>query len=196
MSERNKTRKIRKYVEPVVAPVRVEHDPPFWNKFMAEGDKIHTYMTAHYDTMIRDDHIPHFIIRRGGYNICDEQEKIKETYGADIERELIPWIRKEHASGRLLNKELWRPFRDWVWHVEMYWGYKHMFRYGRYYFQLSAEDGCEEGCMECQDDDVDCVHFTLALYGWLEDGSDKLQPDNRYVVGDDLVLPDGYWKNK
>lgn len=153
-------------------------------------------MTVHYDSMICDERIPHFTIRRGGYNVYDQHEEVNELYGATIEQELILWIREEHASGRLLNKELWRPFRDWVWHVEMYWGYKHMFRHGKYYFQLSAEDGCENNCKDCLDPDVDRIHFTLALYGWLEDGTDKLQPDNRYVVGDDLVLPDGYWKYK
>lgn len=56
--------------------------------------------------------------------------------------ELIPWIKNEHKENRLFDKTLWKPFRDHYHLHEMYYGYRRLFKYKHYYFQLVMETGC------------------------------------------------------
>jgi hypothetical protein len=65
---------------------------------------------------------------------------------------------------------------------EMYYGYRKLFQYKQYYFQLAMESRCIlDECEYCDlfDDeynDKNSKHFKLALYGRKDDNSNVIRP--------------------
>ena len=101
-----------------------------------KGEELFQYMIHNYDTMFDGDYIKHFDVwytshmMEGYYD-----EAIKECGKNNIKAELIPWIRKEFETNNLFNSENWRPERDYDY-CDMYLGYRKLFVYKQYYFQL------------------------------------------------------------
>jgi len=69
-----------------------------------------------------------------------------------------------------------------------------------HYFQLAVDEGCI-GCVYCDNNEIvhqtatphtSKIHFELALYGWLEDGKNMVQPDNDMVLSDHM-MPEIEW---
>jgi hypothetical protein len=169
-----------------------------WDEFSEKGDKMFEYMTRNFDDMFDSESIKHFDIRYGISSVIGYENEIREKYSDDIQKGLIPWIQTELKSGRLFDKGLWRPFRDPYDITDMFFGYRLFFPYKEYYFQLAIYYECLN-CKYCKycdiDDDNDeiTIHFELALYGWKNENSDKLQPDNTVCIPSDTMVPDLYW---
>jgi hypothetical protein len=78
----------------------------------------------------------------------------------------------------------------------MYLGYRTLFQYRHYYFQLviSADrDGDIDDCIYCKNNES-LIHFDLALYGWKENGKEKIQPDN--VMNCEIMINNTQWNKK
>jgi hypothetical protein len=170
-----------------------------WGKFLKQGDVLFDYMIHNFDFMFDNGSIKHFIIWYGIRDLMSTCEDIEEEHGTEIQKELLPWILKEHEEGRLFDKANWKPFRDSDIMTTMYLGYNKMFQYKEYYFQLTLDDWCDKTlqCYYCQRGEYkNKTHFQLAMYGWKKEGTDKLQPDNRVSIPPDNIMPECYWKRK
>lgn len=175
---------------------------PFnWERFLIRGDILFDYMIHNFDKFFDGDVIKHFHIGYGTYTMVPYGDDLYEMYGSDIQKELVPWIRNEFESTQLFEKTNWKPFRDQECLTQMYLGYKKMFRYKQYYFQLAIDKHCFD-CTYCEDamrnNNIesleDMKHIELKLYGWTSDTSEKLQPDDIVVIPPDNIMPNTYWK--
>lgn len=166
-----------------------------WNSIVKEGEDLFNYMTNSFEEMFDGTIIKHFDIRyEDRYDVGSEE--VKEEYGEDIHNELVSWIRKEKEEGYLFDSKIWKPFRDKATHTDGYIGYRRLFRYKHYYFQLIVELGCElDECNYCKIGDRK-NHFVLTLYGWKDENIPTLQPDNHVTVLADNLIPDVDWNRK
>jgi hypothetical protein len=171
--------------------------PYKWDKFLIEGDELFSYMIHNFNSMFDGEIIKHFRINYGAYMEVfgyESSDNIDEMYRNDIQKELLPWIYKEFENKELFNKENWKPFRDTYCFTAMYLGYKKMFQYKKYYFQLAIDKACGE-CPYCENKNtVYFEHFELKMYGWVDEKSDKLQPDDRVAIPPDNIMPYEYWR--
>jgi hypothetical protein len=165
-----------------------------WDRFLIEGDILYEYMTNNFENMFDENTIKHFCIINGIYRNIKDTDKMTEEYGVEIEKELIPWIREELKEGRLFNKELWKPFRNQCQLLDMYYGYKILFNFKEYYFQLAIEDYCDFDENNKRIDDRAC--FLLALYGWKNSNSNMLEPYNDSIIPEDNIMPEKHWSYK
>ena len=163
-----------------------------WKRFLVEGDNLYNYMINNFENMFDENTIKYFCIVNGIYRNIKDTDKLTEEYGDEIEKELIPWIRNELKEGRLFDKTLWKPFRNQCQLLDMYYGYRILFTYKEYIFQLAVEDYCDfyENNNKRIDDRA-C--FVLALYGWKDKDSDMLQPYNDSVIPNDNIMPQKHW---
>ena len=100
----------------------------FWSKFLLQADELYNYMINNFDTMFEGiSIIKHFEIREGYYLYITDLEELTSNYGEDIQKNLIPWIKKEKEENRLFDKTLWKPFRDQEYLSFMYYGYRKLF---------------------------------------------------------------------
>jgi hypothetical protein len=73
----------------------------------------------------------------------------------------------------------------------MYLGYRKLFRYRHYIFQLSMESKYSKSNYI---ESVIIPHFCLALYGWKEDNSDMLQPYGDTIIPIDNIMSQEHWE--
>ena len=165
-----------------------------WDRFLIEGDNLYNYMISNFENMFDGNTIKYFCIINGIYRNIKDTDKITEDYGEEIEKELVPWIKKELREGRLFNKELWKPFRNQSQLLDMYYGYRMLFNYKEYYFQLAIEDYCDFDENNKRIDDRAC--FLLALYGWKNNNSNMLEPYNDSIIPEDNVMPERHWNSE
>ena len=173
-----------------------------WNGFVIEGEKLYNYLINNFDSMFDGDTITHFNIREGIYWGIDDTNEIFRKYGDDIQMYLLPWIKEELKENRLFDKTLWKPFRDQYTIFDMYYGYRKLFRYKHYIFQLAIESSCSlRECKICDlTTDEYCLlnskHFELALYGWKEENSDIMQPKKNFKIPEDNIMCLKHWSWK
>lgn len=83
----------------------------------------------------------------------------------------------------------------------MYFGYKYLFQYKHYYFQLGIQKYCElEVCTYCnhikgeyfEEYSDNSQHFMISLYGWKEDNSNVLLPYNLLLSNND-IMEEKHW---
>jgi hypothetical protein len=170
-----------------------------WLSFLEEGDILYNYLVNNFEELFDGNKIKHFGFRDGIYLNILNNDEMNATYGKDIQTDLIHWIRIELEENRLLKKELWKPFRD-KWHLsEMYYGYRKLFQYKHYYFQLAMETSCSlDECEYCDMYDIFYIHknskhFKLALYGWKDDTSNMLQPHCKVEITSDNIMIEKNW---
>ena len=161
--------------------------PHDWDQCIIEGKKSFDYMINHFYEMFNDTAIKHFYIRYATNNMMSYYEDVNEKHNYDIQIALIPWIKNEFEEKRLVNDINWKPFRDSDDYNDMYLGYNTLFQYKQYYFQLALESGCV--CDDCIPINK-CGHppcFELALFGWKEDGPEKVKPYDIVMI--DSMIP-------
>jgi len=159
-----------------------------WDRFLKEGDELYDYMIHHFDAFFDGDSIiKHFDIRPGW-------DDIKSFYIENIQKELISWIHEEWKNHRLNNKDNWKPFRDQLHLTSMYFGYRKMFQYNQYYFQLALENCCGV-CVYCKAGES-WNHFELALLGWKEENSIELKPHNFITILSNNNISNSFWRLK
>jgi len=144
-----------------------------WDRFLKEGDIIYDYIIHHFEDMFEScgTIIKQYDMRYMSYLTSGYYERVNEEYGQQVHKDIIPWIREEHQSGRLFNKENWKPFRDQLNFTDMYYGYRKLFCFHEFFFQLAAAEVRQDiptGGLEKS------INFQVALYGWTE-------KDNKYV---------------
>lgn len=166
--------------------------PSWWNNFLVEGKVLFQYMQNNFNNMFEGDVIiKHFNIRdEGCYDLGSEE--CMAMYGTEIQKDLVPWIKKELEDNRLFDSTLWRPFRDRYTLSDMYLGYKKLFEFKQYYFQLCIASCCElEICTNCINKE-NRKHFEIIIYGIKNEQSGKKE---RYNI-DNLsnFMPEHYWK--
>lgn len=154
-------------------------------KFKKQTAEWFAYFTNKYDTMLTNSHIAHFDIVPGVR--CIDVDEIKESYIKEIEKELILWIKAEFESGDLSNITNWEFESEVNSITNMILCYKKkVFIYGKYYFELILINECEEftTCPDCNTVNkryIPTVHFSLAYYGWKEEGKIGLMPYD-YII--------------
>jgi hypothetical protein len=161
-----------------------------WSDLLTEGNQLFEYLCRHYSDLF-DQHgnIKDFDITPVSPIMMGYYEKVNEQYGKEIHTLIIPWIHEEYRSRRLTNSELWKPFRVPWDHNTMYYGYRKLFLFDKYYFQLTLVNDRDEinGIL------TKWVHFEAALYGWKNEGIDTLQPLNKVCVLADMMMPEENW---
>jgi hypothetical protein len=180
-----------------------DDDEPFWDRFVIEGDESFDFMIRNFESMFDEgSRIKHFDLR---YDTIREGYKTIELYkehGKDIEQELISWIRTEFDTGRLFTKEKWRPFRDFYLLAETYLGYRHLFQYKQYVFQLVLDCYCEMGycntgnCEYCNDGCEDRTHFQLVICGVKDKEDCLVRLHGPSITLHDNTIPDCWWETK
>jgi hypothetical protein len=167
---------------------------PCWSRFLIEGDELFNYMLNNFENMFDGNlKIKHFDIRDEAiYDIGSEE--IMQKYDEEIQKDLIQWIKNELTEKRLFEKNNWKPFRDKYLLTYMYLGYRKLFQFKKYYLQLGLEAACVESetCKYCEKNENQ-KHFQLILYGWKDENCDKLQPDERFTIVSNNIIPDHYW---
>jgi hypothetical protein len=174
-----------------------------WDRFLIEGNALYDILTTKFDSLFDGNIIKHLTIIDGVYRRIKNTDEMTNEISDDIEKILYPWIKNELKEGRLFDKILWRPFRDNNVLTSMYYGYRKLFKYKEYIFQLAMETYCElDECLYCNPTGIDrsfcsenSEHFSLALYGWTDDNSNILKPYNQVVIPEDSIMPEIHWKN-
>ena len=172
-----------------------------WRVLAEECDKLFEDFVPHYKNMLDgEDKIKHFCMKGRSWGLMEDVNEIREEIKDDIQRQLVPWIKNEFKYNDLTNIKRWRPVRDFYTLTYVFLGYKKLFQYKHYLFQLIL-------LYECDDDDDTCIckycenkehtpHFGVMLFGWRDINCDKLQPENRLTVFDDNMIPKSYWDFK
>jgi hypothetical protein len=168
-----------------------------WEEIVKENRKLFDYMTINFESMFDGDSIvKHFEIRFEG--TCDlGSQEIMEKHGTNIQKKLNPWIRKEYVEHRLFATEYWKPFCDKYNYKYTYLGYKHLFNFEKYYFQLGIEEQCAiEDCKYCQNNENE-IHFQLIICGWKENNKDTtLKPYRNFPILPNNIMPEYHWIRK
>ena len=168
-----------------------------FEEFKKEGDFLFDYMIHNFETMIDGEtRIKNFEMYNAVYGIDSEIEILSEKTD-DIQRNLIPWIRKEYEAGRLFQPENWMPLRDPDLIVSMlYLGYRRMFVYEQHYFQLAVVSNCEILCPDCIfcKSGLNIIYFGLGYYGWKDETCKELLPDKIFAPCEEI--PEWFWNKR
>jgi hypothetical protein len=183
----NKTRKKRREPEPVKPKRKVSDEPEDWKRHLEKGDILFKYMLENLDSMLNEETLKkHFYIVAGLFALDAYDDDVYEAHGNDILENLRPWIQNEFITNRLFNRELWRQFREAVGYNSSYLGYKKMFSYRGYLFQLII------------DNTGYCTHFELALFD--SDDIDEFKgskvPGCLGPLSADMMFPEDRWNIK
>jgi hypothetical protein len=194
----NRTRKNRREPEAIPKP-KPREEWEDWTAHEQKGDKLYKFILDNFDTMFEGDTlIKEFDIRPGEYGL--PLNDIMDTFGDDIQKQLIPWIKNELEQKLLFDRTLWKSKRDKCWITASYLAYKRMFQYKNYFLQLIIDDCCGK-CDYLIDDekcryDI-CIHFELALHAWIDEESGHIEPDKCFSnILIDMMYPEKWWNLK
>jgi hypothetical protein len=165
-----------------------------WEECLKQGDELFQYMIHNYESMFDGDLIKHFDIWYVTWWMQTYYENVKEECYKDIQTQSVPWIRKEFETNNLFNSKNWKPFREAEYGGYMYLGYRKIFVYKQYYFQLQIEATCSD-CIHCLRNE-NPIHFELGLYGWKDTEEQyRVLPYDNIVLLPDNMMSDDYWNN-
>jgi hypothetical protein len=178
-----------------------------WINYIETGDKLFQYMVNNFETFFADEStVKSFGLRNGDNCISsleyEELNAILQKDGDGMQKELIPWIRKELDDGHLFKRENWNPFREYEpcgCPGDTYFGYRRMFLYKEYYCQLSIETICwiwriteECDCEACKENTY-IKHFELSIWGWNNEKFQNSREINKFATFPDDIIPDREW---
>ena len=161
-------------------------------RFVEKQSVYYNYMITNNNSMFKETkYIRHFHIRPGLFGLWVDAEELNQTYGKDIQSDCILWIKNELKEDRLFNLNNWSPYQDPDDYTELFLGYRKMYQYKQYFFQLVLDENCSE-CIDCDDckNNNYTIHFELAYYGWKDAQKDALQPLQYFIVPFDNMIPD------
>ena len=158
------------------------------DKYIEESKHLFEYMIHNYKDMFDGNILKHFDIWYTTWWMQSYYEEVSNKIGGDIQTELVPWIRNEMESGRLIEPKYWKLFHDSDSFNDIYIGYKKLFFYKYYYFQLTIES-THSDCIYCERKD-NPIHFQLALYGWKDKQTNKVQPYNEICIEPERMMPE------
>ena len=152
--------------------------PPFMDRFIREGEELYQFLIYNFDTMFNEDNTLIFVDIRYFSDSCQGYIKdIQKNYSDDIRKEFGLWLLHEKANGWLFDRANWQIYRNRDVCTDMYIGYRTLFVYKQYYFQVS----------------YDFYFFVLGLYGWKDEYIEALQPDNLEVILSDRYISERNW---
>lgn len=157
--------------------------PSEWKKCIYQANECFAHLCAHFDDMLDGMHIRHFDIHCANYSMMGYHEEVATRHGNCIHLALTPWIREEAQSGRLFKRSHWKPFRKPCSYTACYTGYRKLFTYDKYTFQLTIakdKDWNNQGVRE------EWICFEAALYG----------KDNNDEQDEDGMIPKKRWKHR
>lgn len=199
----SQTRKIRRE-DPIEKVKSVEKYKPdafdkIWINHIQEGKIYFGYMIHNFKSMFDGEtRIKHFDILPCRYE--EDLDKIKEVYSDEIQKSLVPWIKKEYEEGRLTNYIYWKPSRT-ADHVYIHLGYRKIFEYNQYYYQVSLNLGCEDcdECKDCKNSSIKpyIVHFQLIYYNntnMIEEYVKRYSLTLDMCTQPDMMIPNEYWR--
>lgn len=129
------------------------------------GEELYEYMIHHYQEMIDTEvkQIRNFTIWYTTIDMMYEYIPITTLYEQEMERLLIPWLEEEYQSGRLFERSHWKAFRDAYDFNDIHMGYRYLFVFHEYVFQLHL---CLDGHSICTDCSTHSnqASFHLGLY--------------------------------
>ena len=137
------------------------------------GDGLYDYMIHHFEEMMDEENkvIYNFNVWYTTIDMMYEHDQISKQYGVEIEQMLIPWLHEEYQSGRLFEQDHWKAFRDAYDFNEIYMGYRYLFLFHEYVFQLHLSPNVGE-CTEC-DNHSQHAYFQVGLYVRKQDRKDS-----------------------
>lgn len=175
-----------------------------WIRFLKEGNDIYNYMVNNFKEMFEDEtHIKHFEIREGIYLFFEDIEEIMNKYGKNIHNQLLYFIENEIKYNILFNKSNWKPFRKSDCPTEMYLGYKKLFKYNNYYFQLAIDKYCDiDNCYCYKYNNCNCFkskinpHFILTFYASVDTIINKIKPYDDIIILENNIMSEREWNYK
>jgi len=167
-----------------------------WERFLKEGDVLYNYLITHYDNMFESNgKIKQFDMTYMSMPVYHLYEGVNKECGEQIHEEIIPWIHEEYHSGRLFNKENWKPFRVQYLLTDMYYGYRKVFCFHDFfYFQLAIDKIAYDN----SEGEIEITNaFNVAFYGWKEKGNQYVQPYTLQIkLDDNMMMTDSHWNRK
>ena len=164
---------------------------PSWEELLGESDQLFDYLCHHFhDLFDEKNNIKHFDMRPSSAIMMGYYEEVNEQYGSDVHDAIIPWIHEEYRNGRLTCKEYWKIYRVPYQYNSIYYGYRKLFLFDKYYFQLTLanDKNMIDGIF------THYVCFEVALYGWKNDNVELTsQPYNTVSILDDMMIPIKDW---
>ena len=162
-------------------PSTIHHIHSYYmDQLIRDAEELYDYLLNRIDTMFYPDKTLIFVNLSGfTYDINEHINDISQKHAEEIRVAFGKWLQYEIQSNTLFDRENWQIFRKLDLITYMYIGYRKLFVYQHYYFQVS----------------YDFYFFGLVLYGWKEDNKEKLQPDDRVSVPIDQYMPDYDWYN-
>ncbi len=162
-------------------------------RLLKRGDELYHAMISNFEQMFDGDIIKHFKIRDEDLHDIGSEE-VMEKHGKEIQEELVKWIRSEYHLGKLFERSNWKAFRDRMEYNHMYFGYRRMFIYKNYYFQLLFDDYCNidwGDCNYCRETRKG-PHYELTLYSILNEDGTFYKTHVHDILSDNLA-PEKYW---
>lgn len=179
---------------------QISYEDVRWKAFLEKGDNLYVYMIHNYHNMFDGNNIKHFNLEELYQGGTLYGEDFFLEYKNDIHSNVCLWIKNEFEEKELLNKMLWKPFHCSDNPNNMYYGYRKLFRYKNYYFQLSIGETCfADECIYCKRRNssmLDVIHFYLLLYGWVTDNSINLMPYHNLTLEENNLISEYYWNLK
>ena len=174
---------------------RMSISPRQLEKYRENGSDLYTYMCSQFCTKDIDkyNYIKYFEIRdfpnKYSYRYLD---KITEECEAIIQPDLLQWIRQERDTEKLFDKTNWKICSETWDYTRAYIGYKILFPYKQYYFQLIIDYFYNFD--HSPNEDGNELHLQLGFYGWKDISLEYIQPDNTYIMPSDMSIPE--WDKK
>lgn len=166
-----------------ISPYRLEN-------YREDGVNLYSYMCSQFRTKDIDkyNYIKYFEIKDFPNKSYRYLNKVKDEFEAIIQPDLLKWIRQERDSGQLFDKINWKIFEDLWENTQSYIGYRKLFTYRQYYFQLTVDYFYNFD--HSPNEDGNELHLQLLLYGWKDDSFKYIQPDNIYSMTSDISIPE------
>lgn len=164
--------------------------PRMLKQYYEDGNDLYQYMYSQFHDELKDCYqlIKYFEIRDFPNMAYIRLDEVRILHQQMVQPEVLQWIRKERDLGRLFHKTNWRIYPEACCYGHSYIGYKFLVPYCQYYFQLTVD--FFYNCKHEPYEDGNELHFQLSLYGWNEENSRYVQPDNKYTLSDDLSIPE------
>lgn len=159
-----------------------------------DGANLYSYMCSQFRTKDIDkyNYIKYFEIRYFANKAYRRLDEVIDKYDAIIQPDLLQWIRQERDTEKLFDRTNWKIFEDPCQYGHVYIGYRKLFTYQQYYFQLTVDYFYNFD--HSPNEDGNELHLQLSLYGWKDDSLEYIQPDNIYAISFDMSLPE--WDDK
>ena len=165
-----------------------------WIRFVEEGKRYFNDMLYNFESMTDESNmIKYFCIEPYTYGIDEDEvyeqysddkyiqisDEVYEQHNKEIIKVLVPWIKKEFEEQRLFQITNWKAFRTSDPN-NIFLGYKTMFQYKKYYFQLGLDSVWNNR---------NHSSFILIYYGQKNEDESQIQSYNYDIIKNGIIEP-------